>query len=340
MRLLAGIACALSVAAQQPQFGIQSRLVLVPVSVTDSGGRSAEGLRPPDFLLYDNGVRREVTVDTSATGVAPIALVVAVQASGISAAVLAKVQKIGAMIQPLITGERGCAALVAFDESVRWLQECTKDADAIGRAFDRLAPGEYKRARMLDAAHAAIDRLRKRENVRRVLLLISESRDRGSESELPSVLLAAQAAGVTVYAASYSAFKTAFTSKPAPPERPAESGAPRATRTEPLSTRGRVPIPPPEQRVDILGGIGELTRLGKTKDIEVLTTQTGGTAFPFAVQKGLENAIVKLGNELQTQYVLSFSAHDSAPGRHELKVVVARAGKWRIRSRPAYWAQP
>ena len=43
--------------------------------------------------------------------VAPIALVVAVQSSGISAAALAKVQKIGAMIQPLITGDRGRASL-------------------------------------------------------------------------------------------------------------------------------------------------------------------------------------------------------------------------------------
>ena len=61
--------------------------------------------------------------------------------------------------------------------------------------------------------------------MRRVLLLVSESRDRGSESDLALVTADAQSAGVTVYAATYSALKTGFTSRTrviqqAPPEDP------------------------------------------------------------------------------------------------------------------------
>jgi hypothetical protein len=61
----------------------------VPVSVTDKSGRAEEGLSARDFRLLDDGVPREVTLDTFDTGVAPISLVIAIQTSGISGPALA-----------------------------------------------------------------------------------------------------------------------------------------------------------------------------------------------------------------------------------------------------------
>jgi len=83
----------LVLAAQEPRFGAQSRLVLVPTTVTDARGHTIDGLEATDFMLLDNRRPQKLTVDTIGTGVAPIALVVAVQASGISKAVLDKVRK-------------------------------------------------------------------------------------------------------------------------------------------------------------------------------------------------------------------------------------------------------
>ena len=54
---------------------------------------------------------------------APVSLVVAVQCSGISAAVLAKINRVGGMIQPLVSGDRGRVAVIAYDDEVRVLQE-------------------------------------------------------------------------------------------------------------------------------------------------------------------------------------------------------------------------
>ncbi|HYP13964.1 MAG TPA: VWA domain-containing protein [Bryobacteraceae bacterium] len=338
MRLALALVLVTSLAAQDPKFGVQSRLVLVPVTVLDAKGRSVEGLELSDFLVYDNGVPRRPSVDTFATGVAPIALVVAVQSSGISIAVLEKVQKIGSMIQPLITGERGCAALLSFDDRLRWRQECTRDPDALAKAFAALTPGEHKTARMLDAAHEAIASLRKRANVRRVLLLISESRDRGSESELAAVIMDAQAAGVTVYVATYSAVKTAFTTRTSNPEPATEPVTPRPNRTGTITPQGRAPLPGPDGRADILGGLGELARLAKVKDADALSSQTGGVTFPFTRQKGLENAIEKLGAELHSQYLLSFSPENATPGFHQLEIRINRPGKFRVRARPGYWS--
>ena len=343
MRTAAILLFVLPLIAQDSRFGVHSRLVLVPVTVTDANGRSVDDLEAADFLLLDGGRERKVAVDTIATGVAPIALVIAVQSSGISIPVLEKVRRIGAMIQPLVTGERGCAALVSFAESVEWLQDCTNDADRLQHAFHQLQPGKYKRAVMLDAVDAAIARLGRQPNSRRVLLLISESRDRGSKATLEAVTIAAESADVTMYAATYSLMKTAFTSKaqvgppPPPPhaQTPSEAlGTPSGTPQTKLNPKNI----PKEQTADLGAGIGELLRLHKTNTTQALTAVTGGTAFPFTRQKGLEDAIQKLGAELHSQYMLSFVPEDSAPGYHKLEVRVVRAGEFRIRARPGYWS--
>jgi VWFA-related protein len=341
------LAFAVSLVAQQPQFDVRSRLVLVPVSVTDPKGRSVDGLEPADFLVFDNGRPQKAAVDTIDTGVAPIALIVAVQSSGISAAVLEKVQKIGGMIQPLISGERGCAGLVSFDQRITWLQECTNESGALRRAFYQLKPvlrpGEEKEARLLDAVQSAIEHLRRRPGARRVLLLISESRDRSSETTLESVAIAAQSADVTVYAATYSAVKAAFTSK-APVSQPRRALKPKM----PNDTMGTVDGAPPskynakhspsELQLDVLAGIGELVRLGKTNHAEVLTKITGGITFPFTRQKALEETIMKLGAELHSQYVVSFAPDAPATGYHNLEVRLTRSGDLRVRARPGYWS--
>ena len=325
-------------APQDGRFDAQSRLVLVPVTVTGANGRPIDGLTASDFQLLDNGHPQQVTVDTFSTGIAPVALAVAVQSSGISFAALEKVRDIGAMIQPLITGERGCAALVAFDDSIDWLQECTSDPHVLTLAFNKLRPGDDKSARMLDAVSSAIDRLSKPPNTRRVLLLISESRDRGSESGLESIIVALQAAGVTVYATTYSAFSSAWTTRASrPPPLPAEPPAATRPPGQP-PPGGKVPAPTPvEQRVDLLGAVGELLRLGQANTTKALAEATGGDTFSFSRRRGLEEAIAELGAELHTQYLLSFVPESPEPGQHRLEVRLPRHHGYTVRARHAYW---
>ncbi len=346
MRSPALLLCAVSLAAQDSRFDVRSRLVLVPVTVSDPKGRSIAGLEATDFQLFDQDRPQPVTVDTIDTGVAPIALMIAVQSSGISAAVLEKTRKIASLMQ-LVTGERGCAGLVSFAEKVVWLQECTKDPDELNRAFHKLAPtlrpGEEKEARMLDAVQSAVDRLRNIANSRRVLLLISESRDRGSETALEAATVAAQSAGVTVYAATYSALKTAFTSK-LPVTGPRRPLKPKTPNDQMGTYSGRPPSKhdprtlPPEQQVDAIGAIQELKRLHGENVTEVLATSTGGAIFPFTRQKALEEAVQKLGAELHEQYVLAFVPSVPIAGYHALEVRVMRRGEFHIRARPGYWS--
>jgi VWFA-related protein len=267
---------------------------------------------------------------------------IAVQSSGISAAALENIGKIAPMIQPLVVGERGCAGLVAFAESATVLQDCTKDQDALGRAFRALRPAGHAEACMLDAVSIAVERLRLHANARRVLLLISESRDRSSENSLEAAVVAAQSAGVTVYAATYSVFKTALISKvqisqPRRPDRPAKLNANIGTRNGMPAGRLNPRTPDPEDGVDLLAGITELARLDKANTTQVLTAATGGTTFRFTGRKALEEAISGLGAELHSQYLLSFVPESAATGYHRLEVRVSRPAEYRIRARLGYW---
>lgn len=346
MKYAAALAFTISLYAQVPDFNVQTRLVLVPATVTDGKGQPVDGLGFEDFLVLDNGRPQRVVVDTIATGVAPLALMVAVQSSGISTVVLEKVRKVSAMVQPLITGDRGCAGLISFAEKVRVLQDCTRDPDAFERAFFQLKPGDEKSACMLDAVEEAINRLRQRPNTRRVLLLISETRDRGSKPDLEQILVNAQAAGITVYSATYSAFKTAFTSKSS------ATGAPRAPKVavKPSDQTGNVTgaqpnrtqpsLPNADQRVDFLGLMKELSRMGQTNTTQALAAATGGITFPFTRQKGLEAALEKLGVEMNSQYLLSFTPESPVEGYHHIEVQVKDSSREaHVRARPGYWPQ-
>lgn len=300
----------LSLGAQEPSFHSQSREVLVPVTVTNRKGGFVDGLSPADFELLDNGILQRISsVDTFGTGVAPISLVIAVQSAGISAPALVKIRHIGSMIVPLITGDRGAVAVLAFDSELHLLQDFTSDNAAVANALEAVHPAGGDSAHMLDAAENAIHGLAARPNTRRVLLLVSESRDRGSKTRLVDVIRDAEQSNVSIYAASYSVYATTFVAKPED-------------------------VPPPGD-TDLLAGFAELARLGKTNTVHALAVATGGTVESFVRVHALEKIVERLGDELHSQYVLAFVPQNSTPGFHRLEVRL-RDETLRVRARSGY----
>jgi hypothetical protein len=83
------------------QFKSTATLVIAPTTVTDSKGKYIDALEPADLVLYDNGVRQPIQVDESFN---PISLVVAVQTSANSAAILDKLGSSGSLLRPSAEG--------------------------------------------------------------------------------------------------------------------------------------------------------------------------------------------------------------------------------------------
>ena len=71
--------------------------------------------------------------------------------------------------------------------------------------------------------------------------------------------------------------------------------------------------------------------------LDVFTRYTGGKQYSFIKEKALERAVTALGEELHSQYLLSYTPNNlSEGGFHEIKVVVNRPNL-EVRTRPGYW---
>ncbi|MEQ1886822.1 MAG: VWA domain-containing protein [Bryobacteraceae bacterium] len=295
-------------------------LVLVPVTVTDRKGKLIDGLQLEDFILTDEGKPQKVRLDTSDTVLAPIALVIAIQTSGISSPELAKIRRVSGMFKPIVAGERGQVAVISYNSEVKTLQEFTTDASTVSGAVERINAYSIKTARMIDAISEGAKMLATRpENYRRILLILGESRDRGSKAKLTDVIEEAQRAGVAVYSGTYSVQASAFTAKPEDnPSMPATAGA----------------------TWDIGATMVEFGRLGNKNAADAFAKATGGGRLSFTTLDGLEKAISRAGEEIHSQYLLSFVPQSSGKtGFHQIQVAVPKQPYAVIRVRPGYWPQ-
>lgn len=289
------------------------QVVLAPVAVTDKKGDFINGLTGDDFLVTDNGQTRNYQFDAPSDLVAPLSVVIAVQTTDIAAAALAKVRKIGPMFQPLILGERGKAAVVAFDDEVRVAQDFTSDPSVLTEAFHKLKARDASGSVIFDAMYKSEELLATQgSNGRRVIILISESRDRGSRAGLDGVIATAQREGIAIYPATYSAYATPFTAKP--------SDA------------------PPSAGTGLIGLITEPARLAKVNAGSALAKLTGGEHLSFLTQKSLERLVSRLGEELHSQYLISFKPPaGTLGGHHDIEITVRDHPEYVVHARPGYW---
>jgi hypothetical protein len=82
---------------------------------------------------------------------------------------------------------------------------------------------------------------------------------------------------------------------------------------------------------------GEAKKPFVRNPVDTFTKLTGGREFSFINQIALEHALTQLGEELHSQYFLTYHPDDlGEPGYHGIRVEVDRGGLT-IRTRPGYW---
>lgn len=323
--------------AQEPTFRSSVPVVLVPVTVTDRKGNFVEGLKSEDFALLADGKQKQFQMDPAESVSAPMAIVIAVQTNDLSLDTNQKVRKVGSLIQPLITGDRGRAAVVGYGEEPVLLADFTRDPNVIADAFLRTSASQGSNtARQIDAVAYAAQLLAGRPSgERKVLILLGESKDRGSATKLGDALKIIQRDAVTVFAATWSPYLTAFTTKDSSPGRAPNPNAPSLpSPPNPYNPPGATNT---SGNMDLGTGLGELARLAKTDSAKQLVHATGGEKLGFTTLKGLEHDLTRVGEELHGQYLLSFPAQDAAPGYHSLEVQVKGRSGLKVRARDGFW---
>jgi VWFA-related protein len=319
------------------QFKTTVPLVVAPTTVTDSKGRFVDGLSPDELILYDNNVPQPIQMDWMQY---PISLIVAVQTSANSGAVIDKLGGSGILFTQLLAAEAGETAVISFSDAVTIRQEFTGEANAVIHAL-RMLRKDGGGARMLDAMDRALTMLEHRPPARRrIILMIAEKRDRSSTVKLPQVMERVQRLNAAVYWLTWSPMLEPFTVKP----KTMEDLKPEAER---IKVKQCAMCPPPDDRPappDLGPGgyfyaIGELIRLHRPDLASLFSSTTGGRTLSFLKKGALERAIQLVSEEVHRQYILSFQAKSAEPGTfHALRALVKNRPELQVRTRAGYWA--
>ncbi len=337
-------------APQEPlqRIVVSAERVVAPVVVFDQRGNTVSGIRADEFHLYDNDKEQNISVDETFV---PISMVIAIQSNAEVEKILPQVNKIGNLVKPLLIGDLGEAAVMNFDAHVKVQQDFTSDPDKITKAVQKIyAGGEF--AHLNDAVDESIRMLRNRgtargANRRLILLLISETRDQGSSAGARETLIELQLRNVQVYQVTMSRLLGKLTAAPdvrydtqVPAMVPMPSGV-AATPTSVMQTYGTE-----GGSATFLPLLMEIYRdakaIFKTTPVQVYTKGTGGEEYPFYGGHGLEQAIQKIGEELHSEYTLSYTPNNKEEGGFH-KILVSVTGhpyiaKNGIKVRPGYWA--
>src|SRR4051812_27370227 len=161
MRLAALIA--VLTCAARAQFKSTVPLVVAPTTVTDSKGHYVDGLTPADLILYDNNVPQTIQMDWMTF---PIDLIVAVETSSNSGAVVDKLGGSGILLAQLLAADAGETAVISFSDEVQVRQAFTADPDSVTHAL-RMLRKDGSGAQMQDALREAAVLLERRPPGRR-----------------------------------------------------------------------------------------------------------------------------------------------------------------------------
>jgi VWFA-related protein len=324
------------------KFSVNVQQVLAEVLVYDRNKNYVMGLQPDQFRLYDNGKEQNIkNVDVSYT---PISMVVAIQANALADKILPQVNKIGSMLKPIILGDQGEAEVIAYDHRVRVMQPFTNDADAITNAIKGIKTGSSS-SRLTDAVEHSVFELSHREKTRRkILLIIGEGRDGGSEAHPRETLEKLQLANVMVYQVDMSHIIGRLT-EPVPDPR---SAAQPPAAMGPLGG-GHPSTPTTIDQTYGTDGFGadafplmveifrDVKNIFKVSAGTAYTKGTGGEQFSFTSQRALESAISRIGDELHSQYLITYTPNNmNEGGFHKISVeVIGR--DYRCETRPGYF---
>jgi hypothetical protein len=198
---------------------------------------------------------------------------------------------------------------------------------------------------MIDAVATATSMLQTRaKDHRRVILLIGERRDLGSEVRAREALTDMALSNVVLISINMSQLIAKLTAPPPDPRPdmipatavPMPSNTP-ATPTTVMQTYGTQ-----GDSAQFLPLLIEIYRdakaIFKANPVDVFTKGTGGEEFSYVRGRGLEQAINDIGEELHAQYTITYTPNNTRElGFHEISIDVMSPKAHSVRYRPGYY---
>lgn len=292
---------------------VQTSEVLVPTLVEMPSGEIVYGLGPTDFQLMDNGVLQQLHVDDDLDN-EPVSVVVAVEKGRMAALEFEKINRLAPLIDLFLGDGSSEAAFVSFDSKPQLVVPFTRDEDRLGHELRRMEPGDGGAA-ILDSVGYAVKLLEERpKDYRRVLLLISETRDHGSrEMDAQRVVEQIGISNTLVLSVTFSPSK--------------------ALLLHDMKDGGQT-----AGVADLLTPLMMAVQSMRKNVAREIALMSGGEYAPFTTERGFEARVQEVAKHARNRYLLSFRPKDETPGLHVLEVQLTRNLGARVVARTSYWA--
>ena len=225
-----------------------------------------------------------------------------------------KINRLAPLIDLFLGDGSSEAAFVSFDSKPQLVVPFTKDGDRLGHELKRMEPGDGGAA-ILDTVGFSVKLLEDRpKDYRRVLLLISETRDHGSRDvDAQKVVEQIGISNTLVLSVTFSPSKALLLHD-------LKDGGQSASVGDLLT-----PLMMAIQAV----------RKNVARQIAVMS---GGEYAPFTRDKGFEERVNEVSQHARNRYLLSFSPSDPTPGLHTLRVRLTQDSGAHVVARANYWA--
>jgi hypothetical protein len=360
--------------AQAPDNGedtvsLEGALIEVPVVVSDRSGHYVPQLRQQDFRVLEDGVEQQISFFSDQR--VPIHVAIVMDTSGSTRDTIGEIQQAAIeFIDQLLPGDQ--VLIVSFASDVIVEQEFTSDRRALAQAIMRTqANGSTK---LYEAVYLTVaERLRQVEG-RKAMIILSDGEDTASRDvSSDEAINVCSESDVVAYGIRYpeSSGMTVYTN-PGGGNWPFPSGGgnpnpgngggtyppnypqPRR-RTRPRVNIPGIPWPSwpflaPTNFVDpqlgTRGSNGQVTiggggGMGRSRFMETITTNTGGTLF-YADQVGNVRSLLNMiAEELRHVYVIGYAPSNSLQngGYRHITVQVPRQPDLAVRHRLGYQAE-
>jgi VWFA-related protein len=332
----------------QPTLTVRSTLVRVPVLVKNKAGRVVFELTADDFRITDNGVQQKATLDAD-TDSQPLALAIVVENGGLGVEHLGDYSELDSVLDALIGNVEHRVAVISFDSAPHILVSFSSRTADVTRALSALNEGDNGAA-ILDGIAFAVEQLRGQPpRYRRAILLLSETVDQGSKTNLDEALRLISDNNTAIYSFSFSSTRAAVSHEAEKFDKRHTPGPAHGCFSREGADReydGHYS----KQVLDCISQLAPPIRLAtmsflavrtglRTKTAESIAQLAGGECFHFRDAKDLKAKLIVLSNDLPNYYVLSFRPTAPAPGLHALHVEAQSHQPLVLTSRSEYWIE-
>ncbi|HEV3471094.1 MAG TPA: VWA domain-containing protein [Pyrinomonadaceae bacterium] len=278
-----------------------TRVVRVPVTVTDKKGKPVVGLTRSDFMVFEDKkpVQFDFLGEIKELEKLPIYVGVLMDTSGSTSGKL-KFEKEAAInfVFMVTRSRKDRAAFVTFDDEVNLRQDFTMNQDLLVKAIEGVKqPGTQ--TSLYDAVWLICDeKMRGVNSPRRALVVITDGDDTYSRARLDDAIQIAQQTDTIIFA---------------------------------VSTKG-----------GFSGSAVPGVEAGTVKDsgdkhLQRLAEETGGRAFYTGDMLALERAFKQIGEQLRSQYLLTYKPEGPFDGgKRTIQVKLVNGDGLRVNAKSGY----